>query len=1026
MGHVDHYDDMSINIDAHLIAAACASTPLVGEYFCALYGKLAELGGLQGKVGSLPYFNLGDNRTGYGAYTITSLNHFIGAYYAADLVPRMNQCEGREAQERLGYRYKWLEGDCGEFSQGDCHNENETMGGLAALTTDSNYSDAVSLGFCPALLNYNGLTCHTHDVHPGDSVSGAEYIPLDNMVEYWMDQWGASTDIVKLAPALHASQDVFVPHHNYLYMGRGHGMFESWSQGRAIESFLCRNGVTDPQHCSPYSFNEFYHPDTIRAFLQRWYPGQEAIGEGLTTDIAEESAWAPLAGMGVPALSLAIRWQAENSTADAHANEYNWWGVAAFGHNRAVASTVGILKNAFGVYIQRMRSAGYCAGLAAEDPAAWLRIIPGPLVGSRLPTLGRGGFFIHPVNGIAETGHPYFNDNDPDSSANEVSFNFPAACEICEIQVNRVALTFNPRSDWHDEEGDYLIVEAYLLDPAMEPMRQWIEVARYDRPAQVPPSLVYSVADSPAKVIEKFRIRLIQGAEGQCTPAADGRFVFGYKINRIDVNYRERRDDPPDGQAQEASEVLQGWMRGLGHYWMDADYLRWIGTIYECVPPSPCWDDLSGSIASTLGSYLDAGAYLRPNDVFDLVHETVAGMLSPEALSPTLTAYAIVSSAMTMSPGESIVNDGIADAAMSWISWRQNQDLNPPKGPTPRVVFEDLHASLDFSGSNNLHRHRSYLDGVEDPLPGVPARNMDGYPSFREPTNEELVSPETYSRYLEAKSADVHAYADRRRTVIAKENVEALLRILETENGTNLHALLVASAEKERLRSALPWMGQSDGAACGDGRECRSEICTQGICCRTQCVGLCQSCVLPGTEGECLPLPDATACADGDLCNGNESCVAGECTAGAPLACDDVNPCTHDRCDPLEGCTFETAPDDTDCGFGPCGPLACRAGVCLEARPDFCDDQNPCTLDSCDPEESCVHEAAADGTTCGVDRVCDEGYCIPVEEDPPDPQPTDSGCGCSVSSGSAGGAVNTLLLFVLAALVFVQRRRYRR
>jgi extracellular elastinolytic metalloproteinase len=51
--------------------------------------------------------------------------------------------------------------------------------------------------------------------------------------------------------------------------------------------------------------------------------------------------------------------------------------------------------------------------------------------------------------------------------------------------------------------------------------------------------------------------------------------------------------------------------------------------------------------------------------------------------------------------------------------------------------------------------------------------------------------------------------------------------------------------------------------------------------------------------------PDGTPCLDADLCNGNDACQAGICTAGPPLDCDDVDPCTADSCDEIAGCAHD-------------------------------------------------------------------------------------------------------------------------
>ena len=50
-------------------------------------------------------------------------------------------------------------------------------------------------------------------------------------------------------------------------------------------------------------------------------------------------------------------------------------------------------------------------------------------------------------------------------------------------------------------------------------------------------------------------------------------------------------------------------------------------------------------------------------------------------------------------------------------------------------------------------------------------------------------------------------------------------------------------------------------------------------------------------------------CADGNLCTGTEHCVSGSCVAGTALNCNDNDPCSVDSCDALIGC--QHAPDDS-------------------------------------------------------------------------------------------------------------------
>src|SRR4030095_14791863 len=51
-----------------------------------------------------------------------------------------------------------------------------------------------------------------------------------------------------------------------------------------------------------------------------------------------------------------------------------------------------------------------------------------------------------------------------------------------------------------------------------------------------------------------------------------------------------------------------------------------------------------------------------------------------------------------------------------------------------------------------------------------------------------------------------------------------------------------------------------------------------------------------------------TPCADGDLCNGDETCDgSGTCISGTPLRCDDLDLCTRDACLPATGCIHDEA-----------------------------------------------------------------------------------------------------------------------
>jgi hypothetical protein len=60
-------------------------------------------------------------------------------------------------------------------------------------------------------------------------------------------------------------------------------------------------------------------------------------------------------------------------------------------------------------------------------------------------------------------------------------------------------------------------------------------------------------------------------------------------------------------------------------------------------------------------------------------------------------------------------------------------------------------------------------------------------------------------------------------------------------------------------------------AECGGGAQC-----ADGVCCADACDGVCESCSLPGSEGECTAIADATdpyaECRAGQTCNGTGAC----------------------------------------------------------------------------------------------------------------------------------------------------------
>ncbi len=109
---------------------------------------------------------------------------------------------------------------------------------------------------------------------------------------------------------------------------------------------------------------------------------------------------------------------------------------------------------------------------------------------------------------------------------------------------------------------------------------------------------------------------------------------------------------------------------------------------------------------------------------------------------------------------------------------------------------------------------------------------------------------------------------------------------------------------------------------------------------------------------DCTPeTPDGTPCSDGNLCNGDETCVSGACTGpGTPLDCDDDDPCTDDLCQEPQGCVHTNNSAPCDDGIACTANDACNAGTCIGGPP----------ADGCSPCQGAATIPAGGGTFTGV------------------------------------------------------------
>jgi subtilisin family serine protease len=97
-------------------------------------------------------------------------------------------------------------------------------------------------------------------------------------------------------------------------------------------------------------------------------------------------------------------------------------------------------------------------------------------------------------------------------------------------------------------------------------------------------------------------------------------------------------------------------------------------------------------------------------------------------------------------------------------------------------------------------------------------------------------------------------------------------------------------------------------ADCDDGNACTTDTCEGCACVHRATCDDGNPCTAdtcdPQAGCQHAPVPDGTPCADGNLCNGTETCRNGTCTPGTPLACDGASRCAADTCDPRVGCTY--------------------------------------------------------------------------------------------------------------------------
>lgn len=196
----------------------------------------------------------------------------------------------------------------------------------------------------------------------------------------------------------------------------------------------------------------------------------------------------------------------------------------------------------------------------------------------------------------------------------------------------------------------------------------------------------------------------------------------------------------------------------------------------------------------------------------------------------------------------------------------------------------------------------------------------------------------------------------------------------------------------------------SDGNFCTVGDSCSAGACIPGgqaLTCADNAVCTSDYC---DPQSGCVYAANSLPCNDGDACTANDTCAGGQCVSGTPCKkcttaadCSDGNSCTTDTCSAETGCANPNTPGSCDDGSVCTTTDACTEGTCIGGGSLNCNDNNSCTIDSCDPIAGCLQQNQL-GQSCGSEKVCNsQAQCT---------------CPGGESSLNCGGYLNDITLTV--------------
>ena len=170
---------------------------------------------------------------------------------------------------------------------------------------------------------------------------------------------------------------------------------------------------------------------------------------------------------------------------------------------------------------------------------------------------------------------------------------------------------------------------------------------------------------------------------------------------------------------------------------------------------------------------------------------------------------------------------------------------------------------------------------------------------------------------------------------------------------------------------------KGDGSTCNDGNACtRTDTCQAGICTGGNPVTCTASdqCHVAGTcdpaNGACSnpAKGDGSTCNDGNACTRTDTCQAGACTGSNPVTCTASDQChMAGTCDPASGtCSNPSKADGSTCN----GDSTCVNGNCvLKSNSAACANGGECASSNC-VSNVCCAVACRDSSPCGTKGLC--------------------------------------------------------